>query len=181
MGNLIDSCVLFYGLHGMEKGKRGSLTRQEQGAIEVMRQGSLHISAASWMEVHRTSRPEHHAMLQRLERGLRIHAVTPLIARRAGELLRLRQRQDNVCAVCLNPTAASFACKACKQKTSANRKTLDALVIATAEMVPHIQKLFTHDGPMREWASTLSGFEAHDLPHVFGPLFKHAEEQPASP
>jgi predicted nucleic acid-binding protein len=79
--------------------------------------------------------------------AVRVESADAAITRRAAELLRAAQGDPKICDRCFGVIPPE-ACSQCGGQATKQRKTNDAMIVATAELRSDIDRLYTSDGGM---------------------------------
>jgi len=154
------------------------LCRMQNASAVLLRNIEAAASAVSWAELARLLGPQGRPLLDRLERSMTVIGLHRGAARLASELLhRLRKSQD-ICPRCFS-ALDSASCPGCHRQVSAQQRIADALIVATAELAPDVEVIFTFDAGMLAFAPLLTTCDIrtpplHDnliaLPDLPGPV-----------
>lgn len=102
--------------------------------------------------------------------------VDASISMAAADILEKARNKGHLCPLCLNVIGAS-ACKQCGQQVSRQQKTHDALIVATAAVLPDVNILYSYDGGVLELGKIVKDMKDMENltvmppPSIDGPLF----------
>ena len=143
---ILDTSVL---IEALRAAALGSAAGQDAlAAAHVMEEADqVVVSAIALFELECGFTEEIRRVFARWNGVLRVDDVDAAIARRAAELLKESQGAPDICDRCFG-VQPSAACLHCGGQATKQRKTNDALIVATAELRTDIAHLYSFDGGM---------------------------------
>lgn len=115
----------------------------------VAMQPIVRVSSLSWFEVYRYQFPDGSLMGDRLESDIAKHVIVePFdvgVSERAARLFVEARSKAVLCQRCFAVTD-SKVCKTCKRYIANHLRLLDAMIVAHAEQLAFVERLYSFDG-----------------------------------
>jgi hypothetical protein len=137
------------------------------------------LSSVSLTEFVRVMGPENEAAVRYVEKSIHVIGLQRGAAQLAGSLLNQLRRRQDICPRCFN-ARDSAACPGCQRQVSAQQKIIDAMIVATAELAPDIDVLFSFDAGMHAFLPLLTACDIREPP-LFDNVVSLDRPWPAAP
>lgn len=169
---MLDTQVLVYAVRKPRKGdspETVDLTRRSQALVHS--QPTITISAITTMEFLRGVRPDEREAAEALLAKTEAEMVDHRVAEHAHRLMAKRVGSRRVCERCLG-AHDEHPCKVCKRLVSNDQRLRDALIIATADLLPDVSTLYSFDGGVLAYTSDVNRVAIAKPASADGPLFE---------
>jgi len=132
---------------------------------------AVRVSAIAWMEYVRANPKHDPEKLAAIQAKLFVDPFDGRAAAKAAEILNAHKATSGVCQKCLSPTKTSIACSKCALHIQKNFRLNDAMIYATAIVLPDVDVLYSYDPGIMAMSHLGSGCTVKVPPNPSGPLF----------
>jgi hypothetical protein len=170
MAVMVDVNVCCYAL-GVAAGQitdadeHWDLARASEALIRSL--DEINLSAITWFEIHRGNPAAQAEGMARLRSRFKIHPVDMRVAERSAQLEAAARASSALCKKCFAPVKRVH-CSACGNNRSPSQFSNDILMVATADVLPEVDALYTCDGGVVQLGA-----------YVKNVVIKHPPEPPA--
>lgn len=166
---MVDTMVLIY---ATTKDPSPDMSAQVAASIALLNRLTLvRVSAVAWMEFVRGNSKSDETALTAVQNKIVVEPLDGRVASVAGDLLKRHRATADVCPRCLNHRRKSSACPKCGLHLPQNFRLNDAMIFATAAVLPDVDTLYSYDDGIVTMSKLVAGCEVKEPPNPSGPLF----------